>query len=217
LDEHRNLIPLLSIEGFEAETDDRRGEGVYAGIMAAMERLRARSIVFGVAITVTKENIDLACSDAFMDEMQSRGARIIEYIEYVPVDRREIMINSAQRDFLTATIENARTERTEMIVMSFPGDERKGNGCIAAGKAFFHISAAGDVEPCPFSPYSDTNVRDKSILEALESPFFQRLRDSGIQEKEGAGGCTLFEAREEIAALLEETKKKRKLADAVQD
>jgi MoaA/NifB/PqqE/SkfB family radical SAM enzyme len=207
LDDHRNLIPLLSIEGFEPETDERRGEGVYAGVMKAMEAMDARDILFGVAITVTRANIGTVTSDAFIDEMALRGAKIIEYVEYVPVEMRELMITAEERDLLADTIERARSERDKMIVVSFPGDERKGNGCIAAGKAFFHISSAGDVEPCPFSPYSDTNMRDKTILEALESPFFKKLQNSGIQDNDhSGGGCSLFESRKEVEALLKETK-----------
>ena len=47
---------------------------------------------------------------------------------------------------------------------------------MAAGRGFFHINSHGSAEPCPFSPYSDTNVRDTSLRQALQSPLFTALQ-----------------------------------------
>lgn len=52
------------------------------------------------------------------------------------------------------------------------GDEKSYGGCVAAGRGFFHINSHGGAEPCLFSPYSDINVRDTSLWEALKSKLF---------------------------------------------
>ncbi|HJJ34297.1 MAG TPA: radical SAM protein, partial [Methanocorpusculum sp.] len=44
-DGHRNLVPVISIEGGREETDSRRGSGTYAVLSAAMDRLRAEKIL----------------------------------------------------------------------------------------------------------------------------------------------------------------------------
>ena len=85
---------------------------------------------------------------------------------------------------------------------AFPGDEKSSGGCVAAGRGFFHINAAGGAEPCPFSPFSDCNVRDTSIREALRSPLFFALNTQGLLKDEHIGGCTLYANREQVAQLL---------------
>lgn len=89
-----------------------------------------------------------------------------------------------------------------MVFVSFPGDEKSSGGCLAAGRGFFHINAAGGAEPCPFSPYSDTSLKTMSLKEALNSPLFVRLREEGHLEREHIGGCVLFEQENEVRRLL---------------
>ena len=90
-----------------------------------------------------------------------------------------------------------------MLFMSFPGDEKTSEGCLAAGRGFFHINSHGGAEPCPASPYSDINVGETSILEALDCNLFRSLRDGGILMDEHEGGCVLFEHKEDVERLLE--------------
>jgi MoaA/NifB/PqqE/SkfB family radical SAM enzyme len=90
----------------------------------------------------------------------------------------------------------------DVIFISFPGDEKATGGCLAAGRGFFHINPEGKAEPCPFSPYSDTNVKDLSLLEALDSPLFQKLNNSGLLLQEHTGGCVLFSREEQVSDML---------------
>ena len=96
----------------------------------------------------------------------------------------------------------ARENFGEMIFVSFPGDEKGSGGCIAAGRGFFHINSHGGAEPCPFSPYSDVNVRDTSLREAIRSKLFALLRDKDILADDHVGGCVLFEKRELVEEQL---------------
>jgi MoaA/NifB/PqqE/SkfB family radical SAM enzyme len=89
-----------------------------------------------------------------------------------------------------------------MVFVSFPGDEKTSGGCLAAGRGFFHINSHGGAEPCPFSPYSDCNVKDTSVREALQSKLFQKLQNSGTLMEEHAGGCVLFERKETVERFL---------------
>ena len=98
-----------------------------------------------------------------------------------------------------------RENYPDMVFVSFPGDEESAGGCLAAGRGFFHINSHGGAEPCPFSPYSDINVRDTSLKEALRSPLFVSLRDQNILTGEHSGGCVLFEKRAEVEAIMSES------------
>ena len=54
----RNLLPIMSIEGDESHTDERRGDGIYAKQMENMAALKERNILFGISVTVTKDNLE---------------------------------------------------------------------------------------------------------------------------------------------------------------
>ncbi len=86
-----------------------------------------------------------------------------------------------------------------MVMIAFPGNEERMGGCLAAGRGFFHVSQAGDAEPCPFSPFSMPNVAQVRLLGALRSPFFARVREVEARHAgEAMSGCTLFSHRSEV-------------------
>ena len=93
-----------------------------------------------------------------------------------------------------------------MMFVSFPGDEKSSGGCLAAGRGFFHINSHGGAEPCPFSSYSDINVRDTSLREAMGSRLFAALSSGHLLEEDHAGGCVLFERREQVEEIVRSLK-----------
>ncbi len=202
-EKHRNLIPILSMEGEEAPTDARRGEGVYGCVMTAMDELSRRGLLFGASVTVTSENIHAVTGDAFLAGLREKGCRAAVFVEYVPVERPALALSDGQRDALARRVSRLR-ERENMIIVSFPGDEKASGGCLAAGRGFFHINASGGAEPCPFSPYSDTSLQTTSLRDALKSPLFTTLRDSGALLAEHTGGCTLFAQAEAVRLMAAE-------------
>ena len=98
-------------------------------------------------------------------------------------------------------MEDLRRKYAEAVLLSFPGDELAMGGCMAAGREFFHINSHGGAEPCPFSPYSDVNIRDTSLRAAIASPLFRRLQNEGVLSGEHVGGCVLYERRDRVAAM----------------
>ena len=118
------------------------------------------------------------------------------YVEYVPADCKsyDAAPTEAERALLDARIKALRAAYP-LLFISFPGDEKDTGGCLAAGRGFFHINADGRAEPCPFSPFSDINVADHTLREALKSRLFARLQENDFLLGEHAGGCHLFEKR----------------------
>ena len=125
-------------------------------------------------------------------------------MEYVPVteDSRDLAPGDGEREYLRGEVARLRGEKPEMVYISFPGDEKNSGGCVAAGRGFFHINSHGGAEPCPFSPYSDVNVRNSALRDALHSPLFAALRDGNILTGDHSGGCVLYEKRALIESLL---------------
>ena len=203
-EKYRNLVPVLSIEGQEASTDSRRGLGIYQKLDAAMDLMQKNKILFGASITVTTANLEEVTSDIFLQNLKEKGCKAIFYIEFVPVseDAIELAPSDEERVYLNNRLSKIRNEYGEMIFISFPGDEKSSGGCLAAGRGFFHINSQGGAEPCPFSPYSDINVKETSIIEALKSDLFKRLQQEDLLIEDHAGGCVLFERRDQVEALL---------------
>ena len=204
LEKCRNIVPVISIEGEREETDSRRGAGVYDTVMEKMDKLHEKGIIYGVSVTVTKENMEKVYSESFLESLRSRGCKAVFYIEFTPVsdEGANLAPDDDDREYMSDRIDELRMNKQDMIYISFPGDEKSSGGCLAAGRGFFHINSHGGAEPCPFSPYSDINVKDTSLREALRSRLFMALRSSDILADDHKGGCVLNEKRGQVEALL---------------
>lgn len=203
-DGHRNLIPVVSLEGDQEQTDRRRGHGVYNSVRRAMADMDRLGLFFGVSITVTVENLRAVTEETFLSSLYGIGCRLVFFVEYVPVDGSvELAPGEAERGFLEQRLTALRDQFPGILFLSFPGDEKVLGGCLAAGRGFFHINAFGDAEPCPFSTYSDVNLRSGSLRDALNSMLFRQIRESGLEAEEHTGGCALFARRAEVAGLLQ--------------
>lgn len=206
LKQHLNMIPVISIEGMEHATDERRGKGMYKRAMMSVDLLHKEDLFFGTSITVTTENFDLVTSDAFVDHLQELGCKLVIYVEYVPTDPGTEYLALSEED--VQRMEAVQEHQTEcfkgMIIISFPGDEKLLGGCLAAGRGFFHIGPDGSAEPCPFSPFSDSSVLELGVKGALTSPLFLKLREAHLVGGEHTGGCALYEHRDEVKALLKQ-------------
>ena len=200
----RNLIPVMSIEGDREMTDERRGKGVYDRLIANMDEIKKRGLIFGASVTVTTRNYKEVTSQSFLNSLSEKGCKVVIFVEYVPVteESKDLAPTDAEREYMQSEITRLRETRPEMVYISFPGDEKSTGGCVAAGRGFFHINSHGGAEPCPFSPYSDINVRDSSLKEAMDSPLFRKLRDDGYLLEDHIGGCILYEKREQIEQLI---------------
>ncbi len=203
LDEHRNLIPVFSIEGGREITDARRGRGIYDLVSANMDAFREKGLIFGASITVTTENVREVTSPEFVGALAAQGCKLVIYVESVPVteEAKHLAPGKEERTVMETALDALRADRDDMVLLSFPGDELALGGCMAAGREFFHINSHGGAEPCPFSPYSDVNVRDTSLKEAIRSRLFEALRDGHVLEGEHDGGCVLFAQRAQVEML----------------
>ena len=203
LNERRNLVPVLSIEGGREITNQRRGEGIYETVTANMDAFREKGLIFGASITVTTENVEEVTSRDFLDSLIEKGCKLVIYVEFVPVteEARHLAPGEKERAYMESAMESLRSHYDEAVLQSFPGDELAMGGCMAAGREFFHINSHGGAEPCPFSPYSDINVKDTSLRDAIASPLFHQLQEQGILSGEHVGGCVLYEKRDQVAAI----------------
>jgi MoaA/NifB/PqqE/SkfB family radical SAM enzyme len=200
----RNVIPVISIEGDERDTDERRGVGMHELLQKTMEEMRAKGIFFGCSLTITRSNFATITDDRFIESLIHAGTKLILLLEYVSVEAgtEDWILTDEQRSTLVVKTERFRTQ-FPAIFIEIPGDEEQYGGCLAAGRGFVHVSPDGDLEPCPVSPYSDTSVLQLSLKEALQSRFLKAIRQRHETLSEAEGGCALWTEREWVQSLLQ--------------
>lgn len=176
----KNFVPAISVEGFEEETDFRRGQGTYRRVMDAMSLLKRKKLPFGVSCCYTSKNVDVIGSEEYFDSMVEWGAKFAWFFTYMPVGVDavpELMATAEQREAMYECIRAYRSTKP-LFTMDFWNDGEYVQGCIAGGRRYLHINANGDIEPCAFIHYADSNIREKTLLEALQSPLFLAYHDN---------------------------------------
>ena len=199
----RNIVPVISFEGFRQDTDSRRGGGVYDRLLETCARLRCRNVFFGCSVTTTRENVDRVTGEEFIREMLATGTRVFTFVEYVPMEpgTEDLVLTPAQKRTLNAVLSDF-TGKFPALFIGFPGDEDAFGGCLAAGRGFVHVSPSGDLEPCPAAPYSDANLTAVPLKEALKSRLLLRIRDEHGLLTESTGGCALRANRAWVQELV---------------
>jgi len=203
----KNFVPAISVEGFEEETDYRRGKGTYQAVVRAMEILKRKKLVFGISCCYTSKNIEVIGSEKYFDSMIEMGAKFAWLFTYIPIGKdavTELIASPEQREYMYHTVRDFRT-RKPIFTMDFWNDGEFVNGCIAGGKDYLHINANGDIEPCAFIHYSDSNIRNKTLLEAFKSPLFMAYHNNQPFNGNLLRPCPLLDNPEKIKMMVETT------------
>ena len=203
----KNFIPAISLEGNEADTDSRRGNGVYKKAQKAMQLLRDRKLIYGSSSCYTSVNYKSITSDEYIQSLIDMGAYFIWYFHYMPVGNDaapELLPNPEQREYVYRRIRQLRAEKP-LFAMDFQNDAEFVGGCIAGGRRYLHINANGDVDPCVFIHYSNANIRECSLLEALQSPIFMAYHDNMPFNDNMLRPCPMLENPEMIQKMVKET------------
>ena len=203
----KNFIPAISLEGFEMATDGRRGQGVYQKVIRAMEILKAKHLPFGISACYTSANLDSISSYEFMDHIIELGAKFIWFFHYMPVGNDaspELLPTPEQREFMYHRIREIRSTKP-IFAMDFQNDGEYVGGCIAGGRRYLHINANGDADPCVFIHYSDSNIREKTLLECLQGPIFMAYHDGQPFNDNMLRPCPMLENPEKLRKIVAET------------
>ena len=202
---NRNVVPLLSMEGYQNDTDGRRGSGVYSLLRKAISKLKDKGIFWGTSITMTRSNFDEVTDEKFVKQMVDSGCKFFMLVEYTPViaGTDDWMLTGEQKARVIG-IRNAFRAKYPALFVALPWDEDEIGGCLSAGRGFVHISAEGNVEPCPFVAYSDTNLKNMPLKDALQSKMLKAIRENHAELKEIAG-CALWEKRVWVQSLAKQS------------
>ena len=203
----KNIVPVISVEGDEKHTTERRGEGVHQQVMQSMAYLREAGAFFGFSSMVTTQNLTTLGEEKFYDGMIERGCRIGFCVGYVPsgndADLKLVPTPEQQEWFRKRVIHMQQNK--PMILIQLPDDEYEVAGtCMAAGRGFLHINAQGYVEPCPFSHIASDSIRKKPLKDVLQAPLFTYIREHSELLNRPSMGCALFENRDKLNAVADQ-------------
>lgn len=200
----KNFVPSISVEGNEESHDSRRGESSYAKVVKAMDILKQNRLPFGISCCYTSKNFESISSEEFYDQMIKWGASFVWYFHYMPVGNDaavELLPTPEQREFIYNQIRKFRKTKA-IFGMDFQNDAEYVGGCVAGGRRYLHINANGDVDPCVFIHYSDSNIRQKTLLECLRSPMFMAYHDGQPFNDNMLRPCPMLENPEKLREMV---------------
>jgi MoaA/NifB/PqqE/SkfB family radical SAM enzyme len=201
----KNFIPAISVEGLEEDTDFRRGVGTFKRVERAMKLLRDKRLPFGISCCYTSANTEFIGSEGYFDQMIAWGAKFCWFFTYMPVGRGavpELMVTAEQRTYMYEQVRKFR-ETKPLFTLDFWNDGEYVPGCIAGGRRYLHINANGDFEPCAFIHYSDSNLHEKTLLEALQSPLFMAYHDRQPFNENHLRPCPLLDNPHALTEIVE--------------
>ncbi|MCI1982191.1 MAG: radical SAM protein [Oscillospiraceae bacterium] len=203
----KNFIPAISIEGYEEETDFRRGKGTYQKVIRAMKILKEKKLPFGASLCYTRKNAETIGSDEYIDFLIDQGCKFAWIFTYIPVGVdavTDLIATADQRKYMYDQVRKFRGTKP-IFMMDFWNDGEYVNGCIAGGRNYLHINANGDIEPCAFIHYADSNIKDKTILDACRSPLFMEYRRNQPFNHDMLRPCPLFDNPGRLAQMVKKS------------
>lgn len=203
----KNFVPTISVEGFREATDFRRGEDTFDAVMKAMKILKEKKLPFGASCCYTSKNVDSISSEEYIDLLVESGAKFAWFFHYMPIGNDalpELLPTAEQRKVMYQKIRQYRNTKP-IFTIDFQNDGEFTKGCIAGGRNYLHINANGDIEPCAFIHYSDSNIKDKTLLEAYKSPLFMAYKEGQPFNNNHLRPCPMLENPEALKAMVEKS------------
>jgi MoaA/NifB/PqqE/SkfB family radical SAM enzyme len=200
-----NVTPLISVEGSEIISDERRGR---AGVLnATMEGIRAalrQKLMVGVCTSVCKTNIDDLVNDAWVDRLIEMGVMYCWFHIYRPVgpeSNPELALSSEEQRRVRQFVVDTRATKPIIVIDAYHDDA--GNALCPAATGFtHHIGPWGDIEPCPVIQLATESIHDERPLkETFNNSEF--LRDFRQLTAEHTRGCVIMERPDLLVELAE--------------
>jgi len=198
-----NVTPLISIEGNEEISDDRRGRsGVLDKTMQGLQNCLDQRLITGVATSVCQNNLDLVTEER-LDQMIDWGVHYAWYYTYRPVGpdpAPDLALTPEQLLELRRFIVRMRRKKPIGIVDTYYDDSGQAI-CPAAVGVSHHINPWGEIEPCPVIQFAKETIYDReSVFETISNSEF--LRDFRETTAARTRGCIILEDPELLADIM---------------
>jgi MoaA/NifB/PqqE/SkfB family radical SAM enzyme len=199
-----NATPLISIEGTEVVSDERRGRpGVLSKTLAGLEAARRHRLLVGVATSVCASNIDTLATEAWLRRLIEMGVHYVWFHTYRvigPNPSPELALTPDQVVSLRRFVVQMRKTLPIAIVDAY-WDDRGEALCPMATGISHHISPYGDVEPCPIIQFARETIHDRpGLYETMtQSAFLKDFRETAAK---ATRGCVVLERPDLVRDLV---------------
>lgn len=160
-----NVTPLISIEGTEIVSDERRGrDGVYSKSMQGIQNCLNNKILTGVCTSVCKTNIDDLVTDKWVDRLIEMGVFYTWFHVYRPMGPdacADLCLSPEEQFRIRKFVVETRAKKPIAIIDAYFDGEGQAL-CPAATGISHHINPWGDIEPCPIIQFAKENIHDRS-------------------------------------------------------
>jgi MoaA/NifB/PqqE/SkfB family radical SAM enzyme len=197
-----NVTPLVSIEGREIVSDERRGKkDVFSKTLRGLEHCLEQRLLTGVATSLCQTNIDELLTESWLEELIDRGVHYVWYHTYRPVGPKMSPDLALRPDQLVRVRKFVVEMRARMpIAMIDAYYDHQGRAlCPMATGISHHINPRGDIEPCPIIQFATENIRDGNLHEVMSrSPFLKDFRELSAR---ATRGCVVLERPDLVREL----------------
>jgi len=201
-----NATLLISVEGTEIISDERRGTGqVLNRTLAGIEAAVRHRLIVGVATSVCQTNIDDLVNETWVDRLIEMGVHYCWFHTYRvvgPDPSVELALRPEQVLMVRRFAVEMRNEKAIGFVDAYWDD--KGQAlCPAATGISHHISPWGDIEPCPIVQFANESIRDNDgdIYKSMtESSLLQDFRKTAAGATQG---CIVLERPDLLKEVIE--------------
>lgn len=199
-----NATPLISIEGREVVSDQRRGKkDVFARTLRGLDTAIRHRLLTGVATSVCQSNIRDLLNESWIDELIDRGVHYVWFHSYRPVGPMMHEDLGLSREQLVETrqfITEMRAKKPIGIVDAYYDHDGQALCPMATGISH-HVNPKGGVEPCPIIQFANESIDDdRGIYRTLtESSFLKDFRETTARETRG---CVMLERPDLVEDLV---------------
>jgi MoaA/NifB/PqqE/SkfB family radical SAM enzyme len=204
-----NVTPLISIEGTELVSDDRRGRpGVLSKSMQGVHNCLREKVFTGVCTSLCQTNIDDLLTEAWVDRLIDLGVHYTWFHVYRPMGpdgRPDLCLTPQQQLKARKFVVEMRAKKPIIIIDAYFDGEGKAL-CPAATGLTHHINPWGDIEPCPIIQFSKESIYETAAdPRPLREKFLQSsfLRDFRTLAQWSTRGCIVLERPDLLKLLVE--------------
>lgn len=198
-----NVTPLVSVEGTEIISDQRRGRGgVLSQTMKGLETALRHKLLVGVCTSVCKTNIDDLVQDAWVDRLIEMGVMYCWFHIYRPVGPEpnpQLALSSEEQRRVRQFVVDTRATKPIIVIDAYHDDA--GNALCPAATGFtHHVGPWGDIEPCPVIQLATESIHDdRPLAETFNHSGF--LRDFRELTAQNTRGCVIMERPDLLVEL----------------
>jgi MoaA/NifB/PqqE/SkfB family radical SAM enzyme len=199
-----NATPLVSIEGREITSDQRRGnKDVFNRTLRGLDACLGAGLLTGVATSVCQSNIEELLTESWLNELMARGVHYVWYHSYRPVGpnmNAQLGLTPEQLVRVRKFVVEQRAKAPIAIIDAYYDGEGRALCPMSTGISH-HVGPAGDIEPCPIIQFATENIRDpRGVFVTMRDSEF--LRDFRNLSARHTRGCVVLERPDLVKELV---------------